>query len=376
MNPLKIAIGVGGRFHADRMADALLQLGHQPTLFSTLPKFRFSSLPAGVVKSSPWPELVFRVSRSLGQERFGSDFKMVTFGRILANKLKEEPWDIFVGWSSFSKEALEQKVAKKNILIRDSTHISFQMDILETEYKKIGISFQRDELAESREIKEYELADEIIVLSNFAKNTFLSRGVPSEKIKVVRLGVDTSLFFPLEHREWKAPLRVVYFGSMDVRKGIPYLLQAIQQLESQNIEFHLVGSLDPKVQHLVDGVKKCTFYPSMPQHQLAGFLRTMDVFVFPTLEDGFGQTLIQAMASGLVPIFTPNCGAAELVSEGEGIQVRAGNSDDLVKTLSAFVRQPDLLKSMRKSAIAKSKQIGWETYTHQLADQLLKRNSS
>lgn len=367
---LKIAIGVGGRFHADRMADALLKQGHQPTVFSSLPKFRFQSLPPTAVRSFIYPELVFRALRKINRERQGSDYKMENFGKRLAKTLTNGNWDLFVGWSSFSKEVLEKRVASKHILMRDSSHITYQMDVLEKEYHRLGIPFERDRIAEHRECVEYDLADEIFVLSDFAKKTFQEKGIKDSKIKVIRLGVDSSLFNPKHpnSRNPSHPIHVVYFGSLSVRKGIPFLLDCVKRFSQEPITFHLIGHLENDLKPFIHSQPNLHFYPSMAQAQLAEFIKGMDVFVFPTLEDGFGQTLIQAMASGLVPIFSDRCGAGELVRENEGIKVHAGSADDIARALKFLMENPVKLSAFQVEAARRAKEVGWITYNQQLSN--------
>jgi len=368
MKPLKIAIGVGGRFHSDHMAVALSQLGHDPELFSSQPAFKFPESVKSQVSSILYPEVIFRVMRKLGQPQLGSDFKMTQFGQRLASRLASEPWDVFIGWSSFSKEALERKVASRQVLMRDSSHITVQMDILAREHEKLGIPFRRDQTAEKRELQEYQLADQIFVLSQFAERSFLSQGVPSEKLKVIRLGVDTSLFHPgpSKSRPQQTPLRVVYFGSLSVRKGIHYFLECSKKFKENEVEFHCVGNVDPDLEDWIPRNPQVRFYPAMPQTQLAKFLREMDVFLFPTLEDGFGQTLVQAMASGLVSIVTPYCGAAELVSSNEGILVESASAAALEDAIAQLLKDPKKVNHLKESSVKKAREIHWGHYQTQL----------
>lgn len=365
---LKIAIGVGGRFHADRMAEALLKHGHSVALFSSLPRSRFKNLPANLIESILYPELVFRGLRKLSLERLASDFKMVHFGKALERKVSQKTWDVFIGWSSFSKEVFEKRVAKRQILIRDSTHISFQMDILQEEHSSLALPFARDLLAEEREIIEYELADEIYVLSEFAKRTFVEKGVSPSKIKVLRLGVDTTLFSPHQStvRFPNRPLQVVYFGAVSVRKGVHYLIESSKRFNSKQIQFHVVGNVEKDLRGIVSKNTEVHWYKPMQQKKLAELMRQMDVFVFPTLEDGFGQTLIQAMSSGLIPVFTQQSGAAELVGEEDGISIAARSSDSVEEALNLLLSNPDKMNKYRESAIQTSHNFGWEIYDKQL----------
>lgn len=365
---LRIAIGVGGRFHADRMAEALLGAGHELTLFSSFPRFKFKNIPTEVVQPILYPEIIFRGLRKLRLEKTASDLKMSCFGKELAKKTGRGRWDVFIGWSSFSKETFEKKVASRQILMRDSSHIVFQMDTLEKEYSKLGVPFVRDNQAEDRECVEYELADEIYVLSDFAKETFIEKGIPRSKLKVLRLGVDSTLFFPAapKNPNLKRPLQVVYFGAVSIRKGIHYLLECSKRFSPDEVQFHIVGSVEHGLRKVLGNDSPVFWYPSMKQRNLSEFLRGMDVFVFPTLEDGFGQTLIQAMSSGLVPIFTRQSGASELVEESDGISIEARSDEAIEAALKELLRSPGQFENYRCKSIEKSKKLDWKTYEQQL----------
>ena len=187
MKPLKIAIGVGGRFHADRMASALLELGQEPHIYTSFPGSKFPNIPSQNISSTLYPEIFFRLFRTVGVEQTGSDLKMKQFGKAIAKKIAKDSYDIFLGWSSFSKEVLQKKIAPRQIIMRDSSHISFQMDLLEEEYKSLGLKYSRDKAAEKRELVEYQLADEVFVLSQFALRSFIDKGIPSKKTAPVKM---------------------------------------------------------------------------------------------------------------------------------------------------------------------------------------------
>lgn len=373
MKPLKIAIGVGGRFHADRMASALLELGQDPSVYTSFPASKFPNIPSHKIVSTIYPEILFRLLRSVGGNQTASDLKMKQFGKALAKKVSRDAYDVFLGWSSFSKEVLQKKLTPRQILMRDSSHISFQMDLLEEEYKSLGLQFSRDRVAETRELEEYELADEIFVLSQFALKSFRDRGIPASKLKVLRLGVDTSLFFSDEKKAEspKKPLKVIYFGAVSLRKGVHYFLEASKKFQPKEVTFHCVGDVDSQLKKRVSQTTEVLFYPAMSQKKLANFIREMDVFVFPTLEDGFGQTLIQAMASGLVPIFTPNSGASELVSPEQGIQIPIRSSEALAQAIHELLHQPEKRIEMGRKAIQRAQEIHWGVYRDRLSELFL-----
>jgi glycosyltransferase involved in cell wall biosynthesis len=364
---LSIDIGVGGRFHADRLADSLIE-SHNVHLWTSLPHSRFPALPSQRVHSILWPEVIYRAAKRLGFENHGDLAKIYSFSRQLAKQLtKSKGCDVFVGWSSFSLETLRLGKYRHTAVFRDSCHIRTQIELLEKEYEKFSLRLPNRKWVIEREEEEYERAGTVFVLSNFARQSFIERGFSPEKVRVIRLGADTSRFV-IHHREKPvSPLKVVYFGSLSIRKGFHYLLDAVNALGPSQISLTAIGSIEgdfPK--------KKLTavpfqHIPALPQAQLAASLGRFDVFVMPTLEDGFGQTLCQAMAAGLVPITTSACGAAEQIQAGiNGIVVEPGSTSALIEALENFCRTPSKITQMRANLIGSRTSLGWGSYQKSL----------
>lgn len=363
-----VGIGVGGRFHSDFMYQSFARMGYFPRLFTSLPKNRFS-IPRENIRSFIFPELIFRITRNVGFESQGDALKMQMFGRFLSERLGRYRPDLFVGWSSFSLETLQKRPARLHILMRDSAHINFQYDILKEEYLKFGYKFPDRRFCLNRELEEYELADRIWVLSDFAKKTFINAGLKTEKLKVLPLGVDLERFKPLEHVVEPLPLRVIYFGILSYRKGVQYLLEATKDFSPKKIELNLIGAVEPEFKKVLARYSHFNYRGPMPQAELAKEIRKHHVFVFPTLEDGFGQTLIQAMASGLVPLTTSHCGAADFTSlESEGLRVLPRSSVQIKEGLDKLLESPDKILKLREKFILDAQKLTWDSYESRLSE--------
>jgi glycosyltransferase involved in cell wall biosynthesis len=366
MQRLRIDIAVGGRFHADYMAKAFLGAGHEVQLFTSYPKFRFPEIDSSIVYPVLWPEIVYRVSRKIDRERAGERFKRETFGRLISKRRRQSRADLFFCWSSFALESFKTRKQELKILVRDSTHIVHQSDILKEEHAKFGFPYEEDVPLIERELEEYELADRILVLSEFARKTFLDRGVPSSKLHRIRLGVNTTLFNPFNH-EAKLPLQVAYFGSLSLRKGIYYLMEATKHFDPSLLKVSLVGPVEKQLLPLLRNYSHAQILGPMPHAELANFARTKDVYVFPSLEDGFPNTLVQAMASGLVPLSTQNCGPAELIRPGvNGEIIEPGSVESIAEKLKAWVQDISLLKLQKEKAFLTAQGLTWNAYGAEL----------
>jgi glycosyltransferase involved in cell wall biosynthesis len=280
--------------------------------------------------------------------------------------LKERP-DLFIGWSSFSLETLKKRTANLQILMRDSAHIRFQYDLLSQEYEKFGFTFPNRSFCLERELEEYELADRIWVLSEFAKQTFISQGISPDKVEVLPLGVDLERFKPLEKVPEPSPLRVIYFGIISYRKGVQYLLEATQDFSPKEVELNLIGAVEPEFKKTLSKYSHFNYQNPLPQSELAKEIRNHHVFVFPTLEDGFGQTLVQGMASGLVPITTTHCGSADFTFlKGSDLRVPPRSSQAIRERLVQILKDPGLLKTLREKSIQSAQDMTWGHYRSRL----------
>jgi glycosyltransferase involved in cell wall biosynthesis len=115
-----------------------------------------------------------------------------------------------------------------------------------------------------------------------------------------------------------APLRVLYVGAVSFRKGLWDLSAAVRELSGPTMQFRLVGPRLREAGPILRGLREyASISRKRPQALLPEIYAWGDVFVFPTIEDGFATVLAQAGAAALPIITTPNCSGPDLVQEGE-----------------------------------------------------------
>lgn len=167
--------------------------------------------------------------------------------------------------------------------------------------------------------EECTLADRIVVNSRWAWEGLVAAGIDSAKLAVVPLAYegernDAARSYP-ERFTAERPLRVLFLGSLVIRKGIVELLEAAALLADAPVEFHLVG------REAIDFPASVTANPKIIRHgaavrgDVAAHYAAADVFILPSLSDGFGLTQIEAQAHGLPVIASRHCG--EVVRDGE-----------------------------------------------------------
>lgn len=209
---------------------------------------------------------------------------------------------------------------------------------------------------------ECELADRILVGSQFAAQTFVEESIATEKMMVIPYGMDHRRFYPkVPGPEPRKIFRVLFVGRIEQRKGISYLLRAYRRFKGPDTELVLVGSYKD-TGPLIPFRDDYQHIPHVPQADLPEIYRSADVFVFPSLLEGMGLVVLEAMASGLPVITTPN-GPGDLVRDGlDGFVVPIRDVDAIVEKLEYLHAHPHARLSMGKNARQRAQTFTWERY--------------
>jgi glycosyltransferase involved in cell wall biosynthesis len=158
------------------------------------------------------------------------------------------------------------------------------------------------------------LADHIVVNSEWSRRALAAEGVPEEKLRTVPLVYEASAgakefrrVYPRVFDESR-PLRVLFLGQVNVRKGLAELLPAMLAMTDLPVEFHFVGPMQIGVPAALLGSPRVRWHGPVSRSVAAEYYREADVFLFPTLSDGFGITQLEAQAWRLPVIASPYCG--------------------------------------------------------------------
>jgi len=366
---MKVTVSVHGRYHAFELAKGLSERGHLSQLLTTYPRFAVKKV-TGVhlpVKSAPLLELRRRIHGRFGWGPKPDLLIARQFAGFAANNLPESG-DLLVGWSSATLEAITPAKARgmKVIIERGSTHISHQTDVLKEAYRSCGLAFdETDPAMVEREVQEYAAADAISVPSAHAARSFTARGIPQDKLLINGLGVDLSRFQTPASRPDNPKPRVIFAGGVGVRKGMPWLLRAMGKLAGK-AELHLFGQVDPSFRQQLSTLLSddVVVHGPVSAERLAVEYTKADIFCLPSVEEGFGLVVPQAMASGLPVIVSGAVGASDLITPGEqGMIVPPMDDSALAGALRNLVEDKSLRHQMGASAV-KRVQAGcsWDDY--------------
>ncbi|MBU0953694.1 MAG: glycosyltransferase family 4 protein [Nanoarchaeota archaeon] len=202
-------------------------------------------------------------------------------------------------------------------------------------------------------------ADALIAMSNDAKqDAVVYANIPEEQIHVVYNGVDTDYYKPLPKQDHER-VRIGYLGGLDSRKNISMLLEAYKLLaQSRNdIELHIAGSGANLPRFKAMNLPQATFYGFLPDERVVPFYNSLDIFVFPTLKEGFGMMALEAMACGIPVVALNTTSMPEVV--GDAGLLAEPSIESLAREIELLVKQPILRKQLSKRGLERAKQMSW-----------------
>ena len=372
---MKVAISTLGKYHAFDLARELHARGALDSVFTGYPNFKLRNeqLPQSLIHSFPWIHSTYMAfpwknqlpDFMISQWKYVTD---ITFGSYVSHNLPE--CDLYVGMSGTALQAGKKahQQGMRFICDRGSAHIRVQDQLLREEHDCWGVPFAGIDMRTiDREEAEYAEADHITIPSTFAFRTFIEQGVSAKKLALLPYGVNVARFQPVTLPD-EGRFDILFVGAMSLQKGVQYLVQAYQKITHPAKSLTFVGAPSPD---LIALLKHREFWPSdvkvmghVPQVELKNIMSRSHILVLPSIQDGFGMVLAQAMACGCPIIASKHTGAEDLISEGcEGYIVPIRDTITLTERLQNLADHPEIRASMSAQALNKIHMIGgWNTY--------------
>jgi len=321
---MKVTIAVNGRFHLFDLARELAKQDVLDRLITTYPSFwaHKYGVPKGCVRSLLWLGIMERFYRKIPSvilKRLDTQYYFHNAFDIISKRHISHSSSVFIGLSSSCINAI--RAAKEygivTLVERGSSHMLYQRDILLEEYDLQGMAppYWSQRIVD-RELMEYDEADYIAIPSGFVENTFLEKGISKTKILRNPYGVNERQFFPGIKTD--GVFRIIYCGSVSVRKGIVYLLKAFKELHLKNAELWLIGSMTDEGKILVNRGRSMgvELIGAVREDMLREKYIQGSIMCLPSIEEGLAMTQLQGMACGLPLICTTNTGGQDIVREG------------------------------------------------------------
>lgn len=220
-----------------------------------------------------------------------------------------------------------------------------------------------------RKDAELHAADLVLVASSFTLRTLEHAPDFRGSVVMIPYGAPVLEAVPAApRRPGSGPLRVLFVGSLGQRKGLSYLFGAAQLLGG-DVELTVIGTRPLVACPALDrALARVRWIPTCPHREVLAEMAAHDVFVFPSLFEGFGLVLLEAMAMGLPVITTAHTAGPDLITDGvEGFIVPIRSSAAIASRLKLLHEEPERRAAMSAAARRRATEFSWRQYGDSLA---------
>lgn len=213
----------------------------------------------------------------------------------------------------------------------------------------------------ARKDEELALADVVIVSSTFAAESLAAAPRLAAPVHVIPYGAPVVRSEVVPRRSNDC-LRILFVGALTQAKGLSYILEAVARLANK-AELTLIGHRVSSDVPSRAALARHRWIASLPHDQLLEEMAHHDMLLFPSLHEGFGLVIFEAMAQGTPVIATPNSGARDIIEDNvDGFLIPIRSADAIVEKLELLLRDPKQLQMMREAARLKAQKWSWSVY--------------
>ena len=372
---LKVKLVTIGRFWHFHLARQLLKYNLLDEIYSGYPKFKLvdeKNIPSKKIKTYPYYQVPYLFYNRYFQNTlpFINHYLSDLSHKKIAIKVSKNIGNsnVLIGTSGSVLEA-GKKIKSLNgkfVCDRGSTHINFQNETIKNEYKNFNLDYNEiSQKTVERELEEYDTADLISVPSSFVYNSFLKNGIEEKKLFLNPFGVNLDRFSPLPKIN-DGKFQVLYVGTLSIRKGIFYLLEAFKKLNFKNKKLTLIGPIEKNIKDKVfkNLSDKIEYLSVIKNKDLNRYYSMADVMVQPSIEEGLSLVMAEALACGCPVIATENTGASDLFQNNkEGFIIKAKSIEQIHDKMQLLADNKILQKEMSNNAVLNVEKIGgWNHY--------------
>ncbi|MCK1368278.1 glycosyltransferase family 4 protein [Bradyrhizobium sp. 62] len=203
-------------------------------------------------------------------------------------------------------------------------------------------------------LAEINLCDRIYCLSGLVRDSFVAEGFPASAIDVIPLPTDLQTFAPAPEQVNDRPFRVLCVAELNPIKGHIYLLEAWKALKLQNAELIFAGTIRREMRDVLkpyEGLFK--YLGPLGRSDLVRLYQESSLLVLPSVQDGFGFVVSEAIACGLPAIVTEHVGARDVIKPGaNGYVVPVRSAEAIAHAIQEVYASPSLRQHLRQGAIA------------------------
>lgn len=353
------------------------------SFYNQLGRRKITEVPVSFVRSKAIRELIRTVASRYTNANLTDkiwEWSELSFDRWVADQLTESNKAVHV-YEHAGLFSLERAKSLGIIAIYEqpSQHHALFTSIVREQIEKypeldgVNTGLLIDEKSvrrNARRDQELSVADIIVCNSSFTKRSLTIAGIPDEKIIMVPYGFPETV----EKKEFKKkPVIFLNAGTQSLRKGSHLFYKAWNEcnFREDDAELWLLGKMNLP-DHFPNGLKgKVTIKASIPRSELMELYQQTDVFVLPTLADGFGMVISESMSRGVPVITTRNSCGGDFITHGEnGWLVETGDIDSLREQLLWCVQNKNVLGEVGKKAQQTAANWQWSDFRSNLTTRL------
>lgn len=246
------------------------------------------------------------------------------------------------------------------------------------EFKSAGLLSLKNSEKEFSYSSEYQamliaepfVADKILCASSVTKQSLIFAGIPSESISTVPYGV-SSENFDYSSKPDAGVARVIFVGQFVQRKGLLVIKEIIKRL-GNDFEWVFVGrgGIDFDVDSLRGLSSNISICWDVSPKKLSELYVSSDIFLFPSLMEGFGHVVLEAMSFGVVPVVSGYTAGLDIIQPGiDGFVIDPVDIDSYIYSLN-FLKDKSERIRMASSAIEKVRCYSWENFKRGVFDEV------
>jgi glycosyltransferase involved in cell wall biosynthesis len=244
-----------------------------------------------------------------------------------------------------------------------NSHVLFQEEIMRSEHHRLGLRWRPFHPRETRRrLMEYAEADRILVPSEFVRKSFVAEGIQETKIVKVPYPIRSVVggVNPLRcDLRSDDVFRILFVGSISLRKGVRYLIEAFRKLSHPRKELWIVGPmLKPSGLEGISIPEGVSFRGVLKGQELQKAYQSASVFCLPSLEEGLALVLSEALGNGLPVVTTDHSGAEDLMThDKEGVITGIRDPQALCSAFERAIQDPEWFERIRENARQRAIQL-------------------
>lgn len=396
-----ILVAHSGRQHAYRLALAIQKAGSLKR-FITSGYYKPEVFPDHLLARSPRLESLFRRRHLSGLDprrvvrrwdfeipellarRFVGNGQL-TDRLVFARDVRFDRWvarnwigdcDVYWGFQGSCRDSLRSARRQGKLAIAEfaTAHVTLATELLAAEAEKhpewadtIGNLYFPGWYRRRLEREPHE-ADLCIAASRFTRQSLLQVGVAAGRIKMLPLAADVRAFAPTR-RSREGAFRILFVGGIGQRKGIKYLLDAFRLLRGRDLELVLVGPLLGSGKALRAYQGDYSYKGKLETQDLIRTMGECHVLVLPSVFEGFGLVIPEAMATGMPVIASTHTAAPEIITDGEnGFVLEPDDVEGLAAKLDWLAVHRDEAARMGLAAAGRAQDYSWEAHQRRVAE--------